>query len=112
MPMAEALNRAISKILNCQWPGTVLFHLLNFHSYDWPNSIKLSYASDTLSAIHNFDIHLNPTICPERKMFIQYVHTIYLNIYTLHVAETLTNNHYSLRAFINHSSCSAIYNIL
>ena len=72
MAMAEALNRAISKILNCQWPGTILFNLLNFHSYDWPNSIKLSYASDTLSATHNFNIHLNPTNCPERKTACSY----------------------------------------
>jgi len=74
MPMAEALNRAIFKILNCQWPGTILFHLLRFHSYDWPNSIKLSYANDTLSATHNFNIHLNSINCPEEEdsMFIQY----------------------------------------
>jgi hypothetical protein len=74
MPIGEALNRAIFKILNCQWPGTILFHLLSFHSYDWLKSIKLSHASDTLSATHNFNIHLNPTNCPEEEdgMFIRY----------------------------------------
>jgi hypothetical protein len=74
MPMTEALNRAIFKILNCQWPGTILFHLLRVHSYDWPNPINLSYANDTLSATHNFNICPNSINRPEEEdvMFIQY----------------------------------------